>query len=68
MAPHHDASYHLQFQEYQGEPVLTWWEGATEFGWGSGEIVIADASYEEITRLTPQRGAPASSRISTSSG
>lgn len=56
MAPHHDASYHLQFQEYQGEPVLTWWEGATEFGWGSGEIVIADASYEEITRLTPTEG------------
>ena len=56
LAPEHDATYHLQFQEYQGEPVLTWWEGETRFGWGSGEIVIADASYEEIARITPTEG------------
>ncbi|AGS33694.1 Arylsulfotransferase [Corynebacterium maris DSM 45190] len=54
--PEHDTTYNLHFQQYQGEPVLTWWEGATHAGWGFGEIVIADASYEEIARIAPTEG------------
>lgn len=56
MDPAHDSFYNLQFQEYQGDDVLTWWEGATEAGWGYGEIVFADTSYEEIKRIAPTEG------------
>lgn len=41
----------LQVQEYEGEPVLTYWEGQAVVGVGEGEMVILDESYEEIARL-----------------
>lgn len=56
MKPEHNTTYNLQFQEYQNQPVITWWEGHEGFGWGEGEIVIADTSYEEISRLAPTEG------------
>ena len=44
-------------QTYQGQPVLTWWEGKLERnGYGSGEWVIADRSYKEIARVRAGRG------------
>ena len=42
-------------QTYRGEPVLTWWEGEHS-GYGRGEYVIADASYEEILRFRAGNG------------
>ena len=42
-------------QRYRGEPVLTWWEGEHS-GYGRGEYVIADGSYEEIGRLRTGNG------------
>ncbi len=51
------AALDLRVQQYRGEPVLTWWEGAiTKTGHGSGEGVIADATYQEITRVRAGNG------------
>jgi Arylsulfotransferase (ASST) len=41
---------------YKGQPVLTWWEGATNGGYGSGQFVIADETYTEITRFGAGNG------------
>lgn len=38
-------------QTYDGEPVLTWWEGVDNWSWGYGDVVIADSSYQEIHRV-----------------
>lgn len=46
-------------QRYRGKPVLSWWEGKFEAdGYGSGEYVIADSSYQEITRFRAGGGRP----------
>lgn len=46
-----DALWDLRVQEYRGEPVLTWWEGLAETPHTAGEVVILDASYQEIARV-----------------
>jgi hypothetical protein len=38
----------FRVQQYRGKPVLTWWEGHSELGYGFGHYVIADTSYREI--------------------
>ena len=38
-------------QTYKGEPVLTFWEGLVQAGYGSGEYRILDRSYNEIARV-----------------
>ena len=35
----------LRVQTYEGEPVLTWWEGQSAEGRGTGELVIVDRRY-----------------------
>jgi Arylsulfotransferase (ASST) len=48
-------SYDLKVQEYDGEPVLTWWRGENlALGYGAGEWVVMDSSYEEIATITTQ--------------
>jgi hypothetical protein len=42
-------------QTYKGERVLTWWEGL-HTGYGQGEYVILDHSYQEITRVRAGNG------------
>ncbi len=42
--------------QYLGRPVLTWWEGTTNGGIGSGECVIADGSYREVARIKAGNG------------
>ncbi len=39
-----------------GAPVLTWWEGDNNAGIGSGEHVVADASYRVLHRIDGQKG------------
>jgi hypothetical protein len=39
-----------------GKPVLTWWEGHSAKGRGSGDDVIADSSYREIARIRTHTG------------
>jgi len=50
--------YALDFktQDYQGWPVLTWWQGKIVQGHGQGEYLIFDDSYREITRVRAGNG------------
>ena len=47
----------LQVQQYEGRPVLTWWQGQIPLqGLGQGQEVIADSSYREIRRVSAGNG------------
>jgi hypothetical protein len=46
----------FKVQDYQGRPVLTWWEGKIGQAHGVGEYVIFDESYREITRVHAGNG------------
>ena len=46
----------FRVQEFRGEPVLTWYEGESLGGYGEGEFVIADTSYEEVARVAAGNG------------
>ena len=49
----------FRVQSYEGEPVLTWWEGpptAPVSGSGVGHGVIADSSYQEIAEVNASFG------------
>ena len=43
--------FDLQYQQLNGKPVLTWWEGTVTTGTGAGEAVIADLSFNELARI-----------------
>lgn len=46
-------TYDFRVQQYEGEPVLTWWQGKhTSSGFGHGEYVLVDESYREIGSVT----------------
>jgi Arylsulfotransferase (ASST) len=53
-----NGKYALDFkvQHYQGEPVLTWWEGRQYPKPSVGEYVILDRSYREVTRVQAGHG------------
>ncbi|MER7013211.1 arylsulfotransferase family protein [Saccharopolyspora sp. NPDC000359] len=38
-------------QTYQGQPVLTWWQGEPHPGYGEGEYVVLDRSYQQIAAV-----------------
>ena len=46
----------LKVQSYQGQPVLTWWEGQIIKGTGEGQAIIADASYRTIATVKGGNG------------
>jgi hypothetical protein len=46
----------LNVQSYQGQPVLTWWEGHVAKGVGYGQAVIADSSYGTVATITGGNG------------
>jgi len=47
----------LNVQQYQGKPVLTWWEGKVMSpGFGQGEHVILDTQYRELRRIQAGNG------------
>jgi hypothetical protein len=52
------ASTNLRVQQYQGRPVLTWWEGeVTQYGVGqNGIVVMVDSSYQEVMRVKAADG------------
>ena len=55
--PAHTVATNLQVQEYQGRPVLTWWQGAISVhGFGLGEGVIADQSYTDVAHVKAGNG------------
>src|ERR1700690_454973 len=41
---------------YGGKPVLTWWEGATNGGYGSGQLVIVDDTPTELLPIGAGQG------------
>ncbi|MER5389076.1 arylsulfotransferase family protein [Saccharopolyspora sp. NPDC002686] len=43
-------------QTYQGQPVLTWWQGAPHPGYGDGEYVVLDRSYQQIATVRAGNG------------
>ena len=45
----------FKVQRYRGEPVLTWWEGV-HTGYGLGEYLILDSSYQEVDRVRAGHG------------
>jgi hypothetical protein len=50
----------LQVQSYEGKPVLTWWQGyIPPQGFGEGEEVIANSSYQQIMKFPAGNGLPA---------
>ncbi len=50
----------LQVQSYDGKPVLTWWQGyIPPQGFGEGEEVIANSSYQQIMKFPAGNGLPA---------
>jgi hypothetical protein len=47
----------LQVQSYEGQPVLTWWQGyIPEQGFGLGEEVVANTSYRQILHVKAGNG------------
>ena len=46
----------LQVRSWKGRPVLTWWEGRLDAGYGIGEAIIADTAYRELHRVRAQNG------------
>jgi hypothetical protein len=46
----------LKLQEYRGQPVLTWWEGAKTQGYGFGHWVMANTAYEPIAYIQAGNG------------
>ena len=47
----------LQVQTYEGQPVLTWWQGhIPKQGFGEGEEVIANSSYRELAHVHAGNG------------
>jgi hypothetical protein len=53
-----DMQFDLRVQQYQGQPVLTWAQGAMTTGYGFGHYVIADTAYRPIARLGVGNGFP----------
>lgn len=44
--------FDLRVQEYQGEPVLTYFKGPAEDGWGYGDLYLMDDTYHVFTTVT----------------
>jgi hypothetical protein len=50
-------STNLQVQQYDGQPVLTWWQGyIPPQGFGEGEEMIYNSSYRQIGRVHAGNG------------
>ncbi len=55
--PANQSATNLQVQQYAGQPVLTWWQGRIlEVGFGQGEDVIYNTSYQQIGRVRAGNG------------
>jgi arylsulfotransferase ASST len=50
-------STNFQVQQYEGKPVLTWWQGRIlGVGFGQGEDVMYDSSYKQIATIRAGNG------------
>jgi hypothetical protein len=46
----------FRVQRYRGEPVLTWWQGKVEHGYGGGTGLILDHAYERVAVVKAGNG------------
>jgi hypothetical protein len=46
----------FRVQQYQGRPVLTWWQGRAVLGTGEGVVQIADSSYKPVKTVRGGNG------------
>jgi hypothetical protein len=55
--PKDDSATNFQVQQYEGKPVLTWWQGRIlEVGFGQGEDEIYSSSYRHIATIYAGNG------------
>jgi hypothetical protein len=54
--PQGDMAADLQVQRYEGQRVLTWWQGYSGAGLGAGEDVIENSSYREVAVVHAANG------------
>ncbi len=55
--PPGDSASNFQVQQYEGKPVLTWWQGRIlEVGFGQGEDQIYDTSYHHVATVYAGNG------------
>jgi hypothetical protein len=55
--PKGDDATNLQVQQYEGKPVLTWWQGRIlEVGFGQGEDLIYNTSYQHVATIFAGNG------------
>ena len=47
----------FQVQQYEGKPVLTWWQGRIiKVGFGQGEDLLYNTSYQQVARVRAGNG------------
>ncbi len=49
-------AFTFRAQQYEGKPVLTWWQGDVRRGFGYGEGVIYDQNYKQIATVKTGKG------------
>ena len=55
--PSGESATNMQVQQYQGKPVLTWWQGRIlEVGFGQGVDEIYDTSYRHVATVKAGNG------------
>ncbi len=54
--PRYDLASDFRVQTYEGQPVLTWWQGYFGAGVGSGVDVINDTAYRQIAVVRAGNG------------
>jgi hypothetical protein len=51
-----NSAFDFRVQRYQGNPVLTWWQGRVYKGIGIGDGLIVDRSYRTVARVKAGNG------------
>ncbi|HUA49108.1 MAG TPA: arylsulfotransferase family protein [Solirubrobacteraceae bacterium] len=54
--PANELATDFRVQQYEGQPVLTWWQGYTNNGSGDGEGVIYNTSYQQVATVQAGNG------------
>ncbi len=54
--PNRAAAFNVTVQRYQGQSVLTYWQGYTSNGYGSGDDVILNHAYQTIATVRAGNG------------
>ena len=54
--PANEMAADFRVQQYEGQPVLTWWQGYSNNGSGDGEGVIYNSAYQQIATVQAGNG------------